>query len=102
MTEQELLEAQPTAVTPTDTRSFTSISPDQRLALDERKAANTVLWVKGRAFVYAESGEVEYFYRFEKSPDFPKKDTVRSFRGDLRALDDCRPLDYVCDPKYLK
>ena len=70
--------------------------------VEERKGWDVDTWVKGRAFVYAESGEVQYFYRFEKSTAFPKKETVRSFRGDLRALDECRPLDYVCDPKYLK
>ena len=59
-------------------------------------------WVEGRAFVYAGSSEVEYFYRFERTATYPKKDAVRSFGGDLRVLDKCRPLDYVCDPKQLK
>ena len=58
-------------------------------------------WVQGRAFVYAGSDEVEYFYRFEKTVTYPRKDAVRSYRGRLRALDKCRPLDYVCDPKNL-
>ena len=58
-------------------------------------------WIQGRAFVYAGSDEVEYFYRFEKTATFPKKDAVRSFSGGLRALDECRPLDCVCDPKHL-
>jgi len=58
-------------------------------------------WVQGRAFVYAGSDEVEHFYRFEKTATYPRKDAVRSYRGRLRALAKCRPLDYVCDPKNL-
>lgn len=60
-------------------------------------------WVKGRAFVYAEEGQIEYFYRFETS-DIPhlKGICIRSFCGGLRPLDQCRPLDYICKPKYLE
>jgi hypothetical protein len=59
-------------------------------------------WVQGRAFVPDETGRVEYFYRFEKSAGFPKKECVRSFAGGLTELEKCRPLDYVCAPEYLR
>jgi hypothetical protein len=65
------------------------------------KGGDVDTWVQGRAFVYVESGDVKYFYRFEKTATFPKKVAVRSFCGGLRALDECKPLDYVCDPKRL-
>jgi hypothetical protein len=58
-------------------------------------------WTQGRAFVYAGSDDVEYFYRFEKTATYPKRNVVRSFGGHLRELVMCRPLDYVCDPKNL-
>ncbi len=58
-------------------------------------------WTRGRAFVYAGSDDVEYFYRFEKTATYPRKDAVRSFGGHLRELDKCKPLDYVRDSKNL-
>jgi hypothetical protein len=61
----------------------------------------SIEWVEGRAFVYAEEGEVEYFLRFESS-DFLKGMCIRSFCGGLRQISKCRPLPYVCNPKYLK
>ena len=56
MTEQGLLEATPTKVTPTDSGSFKNMSPDRRRTFEEREAGNTDVWVKGRAFVYARIG----------------------------------------------
>jgi hypothetical protein len=50
-------------------------------------------FVPGRAFVYDEAGEVEYFLRFEDGK-------VRSVCGGLRNVFQCRPLEYVMDLKY--
>jgi hypothetical protein len=61
-----------------------------------------MVWVQGRAFVHGEAGRVEYFYRFEKSAGFPKKDCIRSYAGGLKELENCRPLDYVCAPEHLQ
>lgn len=57
------------------------------------------IWVPGRVFVLMEMCEVEYFLRFE---EYQGKTMIRSFCGGLREPELCRPLDYVCDPKYLK
>jgi hypothetical protein len=61
-------------------------------------------WVIGRAFVLMEEGVIEYFFRFEVSdlPEYKGKQMIRSFCGGLRPQELCRPLDYVCNPKYLK
>lgn len=45
-------------------------------------------WVLGRAFVYSESGDVEYFYKWEDNK-------IRSICGGLREVSLCRPLDYI-------
>ena len=58
-------------------------------------------WVKGRAFVYDEEGQIEYFLRFEEVIFFHGP-CIRSYCGGLRPVDKCRPLDYICNPKYLK
>lgn len=57
------------------------------------------IWVPGRAFVLMEVGQLEYFYRFE---EYEGKLMIRSVCGGLREPELCRPLDYVCDLKYLK
>ncbi len=57
------------------------------------------IWVPGRVFVLTEVGQIEYFYRFE---EYEGKNMIRSFCGGLREIELCRPLDYVCDPKYLE
>jgi hypothetical protein len=57
------------------------------------------IWVPGRAFVVAEVDQIEYFYRFEEYEGFAR---IRSVCGGLRNKSQCRPLDYVCDLKYLK
>jgi hypothetical protein len=55
--------------------------------------------VPGRAFVVQETGQVEYFYRFESHEGSNK---IRSVCGGLRDVPHCRPLDYVCDLKHLE
>lgn len=57
------------------------------------------IWTPGRVFVYNEECQVEYFLRFEK---YDGNIVIRSFCGGLRPIELCRPLDYVCDPKYLR
>lgn len=57
------------------------------------------IWEPGRAFVLAESGVIEYFCKWEY---YEGKHMIRSFCGGLRDAKLCRPLDYICDPKYLK
>jgi hypothetical protein len=53
--------------------------------------------IPGRALVIAEEGQIEYFYRYERSGKY-----IRTFCGGLRPASICRPLDYVCSIKYLK
>jgi hypothetical protein len=57
------------------------------------------IWTPGRVFVFMETCQVEYFYRFEQ---YEGKQMIRSVCGGLREPEWCRPLDYVCDIKYLK
>ena len=66
------------------------------------KVESKMTWCKGRAFVYDEEGQVEYFYKFEDANLLPESPCIRSFCGGLREPSKCRPLDYVCKPKYLK
>lgn len=62
------------------------------------------VWILGRAFVYAGEGVVEYFYRFEEDIHRYRGggEVIRSVCGGLREKHLCRPLDYVCDMKYLR
>lgn len=60
-------------------------------------------WQVGRALVYDEAGEVEYFLRFEDDSNHAEPGPyVRTFCGGLRPISKCRPLDYMCDVRYLK
>lgn len=56
------------------------------------------IWEPGRVFVFQEQCQVEYFCRWEY---YEGQYMIRSFCGGLRDSQQCRPLDYVCDPKYL-
>lgn len=56
-------------------------------------------WVNGRAFVYAETGAVEYFLGFESNAELGW--CIRSWCHGLRPLSACRPLKYIRDKKSL-
>jgi D-beta-D-heptose 7-phosphate kinase/D-beta-D-heptose 1-phosphate adenosyltransferase len=62
------------------------------------------VWTPGRALVIAEMDQIEYFYRFEEDSKnyLGGGQVVRTVCGGLRRRDQCRPLDYVCDLKYLR
>lgn len=58
------------------------------------------VWVEGRAFVYAEAGEVEYFSYFLSDAEKEKcglagDKLIKATCGGIRQLNQCRPLDYV-------
>jgi len=53
------------------------------------------IWIKGRALVYDEAGEVEYFEKFEDGSEIGCAEAIRTSCGGLRPVDKCRPLAYV-------
>jgi len=60
----------------------------------------STIWCKGRAFVYAEVGEVEYFDHFLNDKEKEQSVLVgeallKSRCGGIRPLEQCRPLDYI-------